>query len=495
VLSPLSTAAATLVIYRGRDPSIVGAEVASTLSLPFATPALETLDVAGLARGNTAEAAACRAAVAAAVQLTTTALLATAFAIGQRGELATASGGVKAELMLMLALRGARNVIVDVAIAMELAPGDHAVVGAGRAALTTAAGCERILRAVIAPAEADVRAAGAAEGAAAISAAAAGGNVDEPETTLHAAGAVIAWFNSLAAASIALGEGGGGGGSGDAAFARVVTVARLAHGAAAASSLARMGAGDWAVGFAALGHEVSVAGFAGQYPFSQPAPTPSSHDGGHYEDSGGGKLDSSGGGGGGVANDDAGGGGGGGGGDDGFPVVATVVLTLLGAVAGVRVAWFRLCTTEQRRAWLSGMRGGGGGGAAGGGGGAPFMNLERSMELADMDGEHSHPAFAPPGSSAGVTVRLEIPSADRERIGEGGGEVGGEVRGGGRRAGGGGGGRGGEENDAVPLRGSLRETARKSRIMSTAIAGAAAVADQVRRGGGAPRTGGTSKLS
>jgi hypothetical protein len=41
VVSPLSTAAASLVVHRGRAVDAVGAEIASSLSLPYATPALE----------------------------------------------------------------------------------------------------------------------------------------------------------------------------------------------------------------------------------------------------------------------------------------------------------------------------------------------------------------------------------------------------------------------------------------------------------------------
>ena len=41
VVSPLSTAAASLVVHRGRTVDAVGSEIASSLSLPYATPALE----------------------------------------------------------------------------------------------------------------------------------------------------------------------------------------------------------------------------------------------------------------------------------------------------------------------------------------------------------------------------------------------------------------------------------------------------------------------
>jgi hypothetical protein len=131
-------------------------------------------------------------------------------AVGASAGAATATqGGSRGGAVdgLVLALRAARDEVVDAAIAGELAPGPRAVVGAGRAALTTAAGCERILRAATASAAAVAAGAGAGAGG------------DESEAALKAAAGAMAWLNALAAASTAEGKPGnraGGSGGGDA---------------------------------------------------------------------------------------------------------------------------------------------------------------------------------------------------------------------------------------------------------------------------------------
>ena len=123
-------------------------------------------------------------------------------------------------------LRAARDSDVDAAIAAELAPGDRSVVGAGRAALTTAAGCERILRA-----------ASSGGGGGGESEIQNGG--DDIGGALKAAASAMAWLNGLAAARSDVK--GGHDGAGDAALARIAEVARLAHGGGAVASFARLG--------------------------------------------------------------------------------------------------------------------------------------------------------------------------------------------------------------------------------------------------------------
>lgn len=420
-VSPLSTAAASLVLHRGRngdDPSVTAAELASTLALPFATPALEHLDVAGLSHGNTAEARACRAALAAAVQLTTTALLAAAFALGRRGNVNVNGADSGADWdALTRATRGTRDARVDAAVARELAPGDKPIVGAGAAAMRAAAGCARILRA----------------------AAGEGSPAGEGEASLREAAAALAWLNALVtSSSLGVDE------RPDAAIARMAEVARLAHGGASVRAFVKMGAGDVIGGFKALQDEVTTAKLVGEYPFAPPSPPAPTRSPG--ESRGVSPAGAEGGGGGDIRGD----GGGERKGVSDFPVAAAVAL----ALAGAGIAAWCIFRRRERGELLWRAMGviGEGVGRRGGGvvGGLPFMDLQKSMELADMDSEHSQPAFAPPGSSAGTTTTLEL--------------------------------QGEEEGDGVPLRGSLRAAAHQSNRISAAIASAV-------RGGGGMRGG------